>query len=299
MESLPSARPLERPASLRLGFIRYLAVPSILTLTVATYAFSLQAPALGVVPAELLAFVLASVVMSLCLVGCEQVAPLEHFEESRHQRLTDVIFNIGTATALLGLHPLITGLPALWVGLSEAPLVVQFVAGWAAHDLVLYWWHRALHERGEGLLWRIHEVHHQPCRMNFMAGGRSHIVEILVTIAALALTKVLLGISAPVMLWLLMMPVMSGAIHHTNADFRMGWLNYLFPGPQMHRAHHDQDPRAALNYATSFPLWDVLFGTAVPLRGGHETRYGLDYTDDRQTTWRSAHTITPGADAGG
>ncbi len=272
-------------------FVRYLAVPTILALTVATYAWGLGLASVLGVPPALAAFVFASVVMSLGLVACEQVAPLEVFEESNHQRLTDVCFNIGTAAALLGLHPLITDLPALWRGLAGAPLAVQFVAGWAAHDLVLYWWHRLLHESGEGLLWRIHAVHHEPYRMNFMAGGRSHIVEILVTIAALASAKVLLGISAPVMLWLLMMPVMSGAVHHTNADFRLGWLNYLFPGPQMHRAHHDRDPAAALNYATSFPLWDVLFGTAVPLRGGHETAYGLSDGDDRQTTWRSAHAV--------
>ncbi len=53
----------------------------------------------------------------------------------------------------------------------------------------------------------------------------------------------------------------------------------------MHRVHHDKDPDEALNYSTSFPFWDVVFGTAKPLRKAHQTRFGLHYTDDKTETY--------------
>ena len=79
-------------------------------------------------------------------------------------------------------------------------LVVHKVFGWAAHDgirgwvaglnfwvalfllvadLVQYFTHRAYHE--VPLLWRLHAVHHSVKSMDWMAGSRQHILELLIT----------------------------------------------------------------------------------------------------------------------
>lgn len=260
--------------------VRYLAVPATLLLTAVTYGALLPwGPAL--------AFVAGCTVMAVLLSGCEQLAPLEAFDETPHQRRTDMAFSVATALLLLCAHPLLAALPA-WEG-HPLPLLAQVAVGWAAHDLVLYAWHRLLHESGVPWLWRLHEPHHTPTRFTFMAGSRSHLAEIVVTIIALCVARLVFGLSDAAMHWVLLFPVASGAVHHTNADFRLGWFNYVFPGPEMHRAHHDRDPRVALNYATSFPLWDVLFGTDAGLRGGAETDFGVDGRSDLETTWVSAH----------
>ncbi|MBA4265854.1 MAG: fatty acid hydroxylase, partial [Comamonadaceae bacterium] len=61
------------------------------------------------------------------------------------------------------------GLP-FWAGL---PLIVLVA------DLVQYWTHRAYHE--VPVLWRLHAVHHSAKHMDWMAGSRQHLIEILIT----------------------------------------------------------------------------------------------------------------------
>ena len=294
----PTGRLLRAHPAIRFA-VRYLSVPGIIAATGVTFHVtgrSAQAfeQAAGLPPGSI-PFVAAAVVLALGLVLIEAIFPFEAFVETEHQRSTDVAFNVGTAVVLLAGHGLVVWVPTPLLDGSGLNRAVQFVIAWAGHDLLLYGWHRLLHESGSRALWRLHAWHHEPRRFTFMAGGRTHLLEIAVTVLALAATRLVLGVSADVMLWVVLCPVVSGAVHHTNVDFRLGPLNFLFPGPEMHRAHHDRDPAAALNYATSFPLWDVLFGTARPLRAGGETDYGMHGRDDRRTTWRQVHGVTPPA----
>ena len=46
-------------------------------------------------------------------------------------------------------------------------------------DLVQYWTHRAYHEIP--FLWRFHAVHHSAKHMDWMAGSRLHLFELLTT----------------------------------------------------------------------------------------------------------------------
>ena len=271
--------------------VRYCSVPIILFSTILTYYYFVHVyighKVLGFMPTEMAAFAAASIVLAFGLMFFELNYPLEKFEESAHQTKTDVFFNIGTGLLLVFFHPIIIKVPVMFepISIGAWPFLIQFVIGWAFHDLLLYGWHRLLHESGSAFLWKLHEPHHSPDRLNFMAGGRSHIFEILFVVVALCITKVLFGLSNEVMIWVLMCPVISGAVHHTNVDFRLGWFNYVFPGPEMHRVHHDKDLHEALNYSTSFPFWDVLFGSAKPLRKANETPFGLDYHDDKTETY--------------
>ena len=43
---------------------------------------------------------------------------------------------------------------------------------------------------------------------------------------------------------------------------RLGWLNYLVSGPEVHRWHHSKAiAESNNNYAHSFVVWDLVFGT--------------------------------------
>ncbi|MGO7033949.1 sterol desaturase family protein [Rhizobium ruizarguesonis] len=52
-------------------------------------------------------------------------------------------------------------------------------------------------------------------------------------------------------------------ISHFNVDLRLGWANYIFVGPEVHRYHHSADVNEAKNYGATLTLWDQIFGTFV------------------------------------
>ncbi|HSU38753.1 MAG TPA: hypothetical protein VLJ38_04265, partial [Polyangiaceae bacterium] len=55
---------------------------------------------------------------------------------------------------------------------------------------------------------------------------------------------------------------------------RMGVLQYVLNGPEMHRWHHACEERREYNFATKIALWDFLFGTAYR-PGRAPERFGL------------------------
>ena len=73
-----------------------------------------------------------------------------------------------------------------WAGSDGIRGWVQGLNFWVAlflivlvADLVQYGTHRAYHELP--LLWRLHAVHHSAKHMDWMAGSRQHIVELIIT----------------------------------------------------------------------------------------------------------------------
>ena len=273
--------------------IRYLGIPLIILLTVLPYNYFLnvydQPLVWGLIPSDLMAFISAATLLALSLILCEQLLPFEEFRESGHQKMTDVFYAISTGVLFAFVHPLISNIDPLFAGLVVSlPGWLQFIIGLAMLDLVLYWWHRLLHESGNQFLWKIHEPHHSPNRFSFMAGGRAHLLDVLPVLIALAAFRFLFGFPSELIMWLLICPVITGAVHHTNVDFRLGPFNWIFPGPEMHRVHHDKDMNIAHNYSTCFPIWDWVFGTTQPFRSAGETDYGLEYHDDEKETYLSA-----------
>ena len=65
-----------------------------------------------------------------------------------------------------------------WVAGAALPGAQLFLIILVA-DLVQYWTHRAYHE--VPLLWRLHAVHHSAKSMDWLAGSRQHILELLIT----------------------------------------------------------------------------------------------------------------------
>jgi sterol desaturase/sphingolipid hydroxylase (fatty acid hydroxylase superfamily) len=62
---------------------------------------------------------------------------------------------------------------------------------------------------------------------------------------------------------------------HSNIDVRLGWLQRVVNGPEMHRWHHSREYKGyGFNYATKLAVWDWLFGTAY-LPAEKPPGYGL------------------------
>jgi sterol desaturase/sphingolipid hydroxylase (fatty acid hydroxylase superfamily) len=145
------------------------------------------------------------------------------------------------------------------------------VAGWPAwaqlglfvitHDLYIYWFHRLQHRNR--YLWRIHEAHHSAREIDWIAGSRSHALEITINQTIELGAMVLLGASQDVILAKGAISVIWGMWIHSNIDVRSGRLQRILNGPEMHRWHHSIDNYPAVrNFATKLAIWDFWFGTA-------------------------------------
>ena len=176
-------------------------------------------------------------------------------------------------------------------------LLVHKLFGWAAHDgirgwvaglnfwvalfliilvadLVQYWTHRAYHE--VPLLWRLHAVHHSVKSMDWLAGSRQHILELLITRTLVLAPIYVLGFSKQVIDAYIIVVGFQAVFNHANVSVRLGPLRYLIVTPNFHHWHHSQDDEAIdKNYAAHFAFLDYLFGTAVKSDREWPAQYGV------------------------
>jgi sterol desaturase/sphingolipid hydroxylase (fatty acid hydroxylase superfamily) len=183
-------------------------------------------------------------------------------------------------------------------------LLVHRLFGWAAHDglrgwvaglnfwvalfllilvadLVQYWTHRAYHE--VPMLWRLHAVHHSVRCMDWLAGSRQHLLEVLITRTLVLAPIYVLGFSKEVIDAYIVIVGFQAVFNHANVSVRLGPLRYLIVTPNFHHWHHSQDAEALdRNYAAHFAFLDYLFGTAVRSERAWPDRYGVlgDYVPD-------------------
>jgi sterol desaturase/sphingolipid hydroxylase (fatty acid hydroxylase superfamily) len=145
--------------------------------------------------------------------------------------------------------------------ISDWPFAAQVVLFVVTHDLYIYVFHRAQHHHR--WLWRLHEAHHSAREVDWIAGARSHALEILVNQTVELGAMILLGADPEVILCKGAISTVWGMWIHANVDVRSGRLQYLINGPELHRWHHAIDyPGDGANYGTKLAIWDWLFGTA-------------------------------------
>jgi sterol desaturase/sphingolipid hydroxylase (fatty acid hydroxylase superfamily) len=128
-------------------------------------------------------------------------------------------------------------------------------------DFFYYWFHRLQH--ASPWLWAVHEVHHSDESVNMTTALRHHWLER--PLYSVFITLPMSIIFKPPMLTVATAVILSnlpGYFVHMNARIRFGWLNYLFASPQSHRVHHSKLPQHIdKNFAVTFALWDIIFGT--------------------------------------
>ena len=196
---------------------------------------------------------------------------------------TDFVFYNAIQSWVLGLviGRIIAGLDAA-TGASRLapagswPVAVQVAFFVVTHDLYIYGMHRLQHR--VPFLWRFHEAHHSVAQVDWLSGVRSHPVEILVNQTIEFAPIVLLGAAPAVAPIKGAISAIWGMYIHSNLDVRMGPLQKVLNGPEMHRWHHATDADAqGRNFATKLAIWDWLFGTAFlpDPRVRKASRYGL------------------------
>lgn len=144
---------------------------------------------------------------------------------------------------------------------SDWPIAVQVAFFVVSHDLYIYGFHRLQHR--SPVLWRLHEAHHSARRVDWIAGSRSHALEILINQSIEFGAMILLGADPDVILIKGAISAVWGMWIHANVDVKSGRLQLVINGPEMHRWHHAIDyPGDGANYGTKLAIWDHLFGTA-------------------------------------
>ncbi|MFC0677999.1 sterol desaturase family protein [Lysobacter korlensis] len=155
------------------------------------------------------------------------------------------------------------------------PLWAQFLLAVLCADLAQALLHRAYHN--VPFLWRFHAVHHSSRHMDWLAGSRIHIGEILMTRTVVLLPLVLLGFSAEALNAYVIMVGLQAVLAHANLKLEFGWLEYVLVTPRYHHWHHARDmDYVDANYAIHVPLVDMLMGTFKrPPRGTWPEEYGV------------------------
>lgn len=149
-------------------------------------------------------------------------------------------------------------LPGFWP--HAWPVFLQAALMLATADFLRYWLHRAFHRFP--FMWAFHAVHHSPHRLYWLNVGRFHPLEKAVQYLADALPFVLLGVSPEVLSAYLVFYAINGFFQHSNCRVRLGPLNYIVAGPELHRWHHSAvAAESGSNFGNNLIVWDLLFGT--------------------------------------
>jgi sterol desaturase/sphingolipid hydroxylase (fatty acid hydroxylase superfamily) len=159
-----------------------------------------------------------------------------------------------------------------WV--QELPFIPALLLIILVADLVQYWTHRAYHE--VPLMWRLHAVHHSVKSMDWLAGSRQHMLELLITRTLVLAPIYVLGFSKEVIDAYIVVVGFQAVFNHANVSVRLGPLRYIIVTPNFHHWHHSQDDEAIdKNYAAHFAFLDHLFGTAVQSDRKWPDQYGV------------------------
>jgi len=186
--------------------------------------------------------------------------------------LTPVVDMIDGELRTLGYIPL--SLEAVVPGLADAPFL-SFIVYLLILDFADYWRHRLQHRWGRW--WALHSLHHSQRQLSFWSDDRNHLLDDVIGGLWFAAVAFIVGVPPGHFIAAVMLTRFVESLSHANVSFSFGRIgNRLLVGPRFHRTHHaigigHEGARYGCNFATLFPLWDMLFGTADFAHRGNAT----------------------------
>lgn len=158
--------------------------------------------------------------------------------------------------------------------LATLPLWVQGLMFLIVSDFLLYWTHRMFHGGG---FWKYHAVHHSSEDIEWISAARFHPVNLFLGTVAVDVLLLVAGISPNVMLWVGPFTIFHSAFVHANLNWTLGPFKFVIATPVFHRWHHTSlETGGNTNFAGTFPVWDILFGTFRMPEGVLPEGYGVD-----------------------
>jgi sterol desaturase/sphingolipid hydroxylase (fatty acid hydroxylase superfamily) len=142
--------------------------------------------------------------------------------------------------------------------LSGLGTIAGAAVGLLVYELLLYAWHRAMHE--SDTLWKLfHQMHHSAERIDtFGAFYFSPMDMIGFTLLGSLSLALVVGLSPGAVTLFLFITVFLGIFQHANVRTPR-WLGYLVQRPESHNIHHGRGLHR-YNYS-DLPVFDMLFGT--------------------------------------
>lgn len=158
--------------------------------------------------------------------------------------------------------------------IASQPFALQFLEIMFLTDLAQYAFHRAFHRLP--WLWNFHAVHHSAQAMDWLAGSRMHVVEVLLLRSFTTLPMYVMGFAeGPLYAYVFFVYLLSVFIH-SNIRIPFGWLQYVIATPRFHHWHHGIEEEAIdKNFAIHFPVIDIVFGTWHMPQDRWPTGYGV------------------------
>jgi sterol desaturase/sphingolipid hydroxylase (fatty acid hydroxylase superfamily) len=239
-----------------------------------------------------LAAALAVLVFGFILIPLlEHLLPYRpHWNQNDGDIITDVIHLIVANGVVVNLEKplLVAALIGVTATLSDAvggsiwpgewPLLLQLFLMLLIAEFGRYWIHFAAHK--VPWLWRFHAVHHSPNRLYFLNAGRFHPVEKVIFQLPEVVPFIVLGTNVETITLYFTFNAIHGLFQHSNIQQRLGWLNYVFSLPELHRWHHSKNiEESDRNFGNNLIVWDLLFGTYYNPQGREVQEIGLLNTD--------------------
>ena len=164
-------------------------------------------------------------------------------------------------------------LPSVSQSVGSLPLVVQVPLVVLVADFTQYWVHRSFH--AVPLLWPFHAIHHSAEEMDWLAGSRLHLVDVILTRGLTYVPIFVLGFSNAALFVYVFLVAGQATFIHANVRWQFRRVRGLIATPAFHHWHHSAESEAVdKNFSVHTPIWDILFGTYY-LPDSWPTRYGL------------------------
>ena len=158
--------------------------------------------------------------------------------------------------------------------LAQLPEWLQGLLFLVLSDFMLYWTHRLFHG---GEFWKYHAVHHSSEELEWISAARFHPINLILGTIVVDVILLMAGISPNVMIWVGPFTTFHSAFVHANLNWTLGPFRYFLATPVFHRWHHTpMEEGGNTNFAGTFPIWDILFGTFRMPEGQLPAVYGKD-----------------------
>lgn len=153
------------------------------------------------------------------------------------------------------------------------------VAGVIAYALTVdgleYAFHRAQHRFPA--LWALHSLHHSDTAMSSATTGRHHWVEHGIKVLSIYLLAGIIFKANAIVLAIYFLLSFYNLFSHMNLRIGFGRMSFVMNSPQYHRIHHSALPEHYnCNYASLFPIFDVIFRTYRQPRAGEYPPTGIE-----------------------
>lgn len=161
--------------------------------------------------------------------------------------------------------------------LATLPVWLQAALAFILSDIMIYWLHRWFHT---AKMWRIHAIHHSSKHVDWLSTYRFHPVNSWISFTMVDVIMLFLGFSPMALAEMTAFNTAYSVMVHANLNWTFGPFKYIFASPVFHRWHHTTEAEGMdKNFAPTFPLLDIMFGTFYMPDGKLPHSYGVNGSD--------------------